>query len=69
MRLCGTVDSCFGQKLNSLLIAEDEIIDLCERTIANYKKLQPAEFVQQLPKSTTRKILKRLIRARVKNRQ
>ena len=62
MRLCGTVDPIFDQKLNSSLIAEDEIIDLRERTIVHYKKGQPIEFVQQLPKSTTRKILKRLIK-------
>lgn len=37
-------------------ITEDEIIDFCERTIANYKKPQSVEFVQQLPKSTTGKI-------------
>ena len=76
MAVIGISDDYWGELVKAYVvlkegmsIAEDEIIDLCERTIANYKKPKSVEFVQQLLKSTTGKILKRLVKARVKNQQ
>jgi acyl-CoA synthetase (AMP-forming)/AMP-acid ligase II len=45
-------------------VTEEEIISLCKENIASYKKPRSVEFVQQLPKSPTGKILKRVIRER-----
>ena len=76
MTAIGISDDYWGELIKAYVvlkegksITEDEIIDLCERTITNYKKPQSVEFVQQLPKSPTGKILKRLIKARVKNQK
>jgi acyl-coenzyme A synthetase/AMP-(fatty) acid ligase len=47
---------------------EEEIIDLCKKTIASYKKPRSVEFVEELPKSPTGKILKRVIRDLYRNK-
>jgi len=46
-----------GKKAN-----EDDIISFCKQYLASYKKPRWVEFRQELPKSPTGKILKRLIR-------
>jgi acyl-CoA synthetase (AMP-forming)/AMP-acid ligase II len=59
----------WGEAVKALVVLKDgmqateqEIIDLCKETIASYKKPKYVEFVDQLPKSPTGKILKRVIR-------
>jgi long-chain acyl-CoA synthetase len=66
----GVPDDYWGESVKALVVlkegmcaTEDEIIDLCKKTIASYKKPRSVEFVQQLPKSPTGKILKRVIKA------
>jgi acyl-CoA synthetase (AMP-forming)/AMP-acid ligase II len=65
----GVPDDYWGESVKAFVVlkegryaTEDEIIDLCKKTIASYKKPRSVEFVQQLPKSPTGKILKRVIK-------
>lgn len=44
--------------------SEHEIIDVCRRNIASFKKPQSVEFTDFLPKSSTGKILRRELRAK-----
>jgi len=66
----GVPDDYWGESVMAFVVlkegmcaTEDEIIDLCKKTIASYKKPRFVKFVQQLPKSPTGKILKREIKA------
>lgn len=45
-------------------ISEDEIISLCEKNLARFKKARHVEFVDELPKNATGKILKHVLRER-----
>ncbi|MFH1112824.1 MAG: long-chain-fatty-acid--CoA ligase [Pseudomonadota bacterium] len=65
----GVPDDYWGEAVKALVVlkegmqaTEREIIDLCRENIASYKKPKSVEFVEQLPKSPTGKILKRVIR-------
>ncbi len=65
----GVPDDYWGESVKAYVIlkegmkvTEQEIIDLCKQTIASYKKPRSVEFVRQLPKSPTGKILKRVMR-------
>lgn len=65
----GVPDDYWGESVKALVVlkqgkaaTEEEIIDLCKENIASYKKPRSVEFFQQLPKSPTGKILKRVIR-------
>ena len=65
----GVPDDYWGESVKAFVVlkegmyaTQDEIIDLCKKTIASYKKPRSVEFVQQLPKSPTGKILKRVIK-------
>lgn len=65
----GVPHDYWGESVKALVVlkegmkaTEEEIINLCKENIANYKKPKSVEFVQQLPKSPTGKILKRVIR-------
>jgi long-chain acyl-CoA synthetase len=46
----------------------EEIIDLCKKNLADYKAPRIVEFVAELPKNPTGKILKRELRAKEKTR-
>lgn len=65
----GVPDAYWGESVKAFVVlkegmsaTEDEIIDLCKMTIASYKKPRSVEFVEQLAKSPTGKILKRVIK-------
>ncbi|MGD8612746.1 MAG: long-chain-fatty-acid--CoA ligase [Desulfobacterales bacterium] len=65
----GVPDDYWGESVKAYVVlkggmnaTEEEIIDLCKKAIASYKKPRSVEFVQQLPKSPTGKILKRVIK-------
>ena len=67
----GVPDEYWGESVKAFVVlkdgmqvTEEEIISLCKENIASYKKPRSVEFVQQLPKSPTGKILKRVIRER-----
>ena len=70
----GVPDDYWGESVKAFVVlkqgmkvTEDEIIDLCKKTIAGYKKPRSVEFVQQLPKSPTGKILKRVIKSQYRH--
>jgi acyl-CoA synthetase (AMP-forming)/AMP-acid ligase II len=70
----GVPDNYWGESVKAFVVlkegmcaTKDEIIDLCKKTIASYKKPRSVEFVQQLPKSPTGKILKRVIKAQYRH--
>jgi acyl-CoA synthetase (AMP-forming)/AMP-acid ligase II len=65
----GVPDDYWGESVKALVVlkegmdaTEDEIIDLCKEKLANYKKPKSVEFRHELPKNSTGKILKRVIR-------
>lgn len=65
----GVPDDYWGESVKAFVVlkdgmkaTEEEIISLCKNNIASYKKPRSVEFVDQLPKSPTGKILKRVIR-------
>jgi acyl-CoA synthetase (AMP-forming)/AMP-acid ligase II len=65
----GVPDDYWGESVKALVVlregmtaTEEEIIDLCKRNLASYKKPRSVEFVDELPKNPTGKILKRVIR-------
>ena len=65
----GVPDDYWGESVkafvvlkNGMTVAEEEIINLCKENIASYKKPRSVEFMHELPKSPTGKILKRVIR-------
>jgi acyl-CoA synthetase (AMP-forming)/AMP-acid ligase II len=71
----GVPDDYWGESVKAFVVlkegmcaTEDEIIDLCKKTIASYKKPRSVEFLRQLPKSPTGKILKREIKAQYRHR-
>ncbi len=65
----GVPDDYWGESVKALVVlkdgmkaTEEEIIDLCKERLANYKKPKSVEFRRELPKNSTGKILKRVIR-------
>lgn len=65
----GVPDDYWGESVKAFVVLKDgkhatetEIINLCKENIASYKKPRSVAFVDQLPKSPTGKILKRVIR-------
>ena len=65
----GVPDDYWGESVkafvvlkNGMKVTEEEIINLCKENIASYKKPRSVEFMHELPKSPTGKILKRVIR-------
>lgn len=65
----GVPDEYWGESVKAFVVlkngmkaTEEEIIGLCKQNLASYKKPRSVEFVEQLPKSPTGKILKRVIR-------
>jgi acyl-CoA synthetase (AMP-forming)/AMP-acid ligase II len=65
----GVPDEHWGESVKAIVVLKDgeqaeeqELIDLCKSTLASYKKPRTVEFWDTLPKSSTGKILKRVIR-------
>jgi long-chain acyl-CoA synthetase len=65
----GVPDDYWGEAVKALIVlkpdaraTEEEIIALCKKNLASYKKPKSVEFRSQLPKSPTGKLLKRVIR-------
>ena len=64
----GVPDPLFGEQVKALIVLKDlqpvtqeDILELCQRYLAPYKVPKIIEFVDQLPKGPTGKILKRLL--------
>lgn len=65
----GIPDDYWGESVKALVVlkegkqaTEEEIINYCKERLASYKKPKSVEFREELPRSTTGKILKRKIR-------
>jgi long-chain acyl-CoA synthetase len=65
----GVPDDYWGESVKAFVVlkpgmkaTEEDIVNMCKKTIASYKKPRYVEFMDQLPKSPTGKILKRVIR-------
>ena len=65
----GVPDDHWGESVRALVVlkkgasaTEMELIDYCRENLASYKKPRAIEFREELPKSSTGKILKRVIR-------
>ena len=62
-------DPLKGEKVNAAIVLKDgasvtaeDIIAYCREKLAVYKAPERVEFVRELPKSATGKILKRILR-------
>jgi fatty-acyl-CoA synthase len=67
----GVHDEKFGQRLKAFVVlasgrslSEDEVKDYVRRNLANYKIPRDVEFLDELPRNTTGKVLKRELRDR-----
>jgi long-chain acyl-CoA synthetase len=65
----GVPDDHWGESVKAIVVLkagaaadEQELIDLCQASLASYKKPRTVEFRDALPKSSTGKILKRVVR-------
>lgn len=65
----GVPDEIYGEAVKALIvprrgagITEEEIVQLCTKHIASYKKPKSIEFVEELPKNFQGKILKRALK-------
>ena len=59
-------DSRSGRLKSGAQVTRDEIIGYCRENMANYKVPTVVDFVDELPKSATGKILKRVLRDQAK---
>lgn len=67
----GVPDERWGETVKALVVLKegqtlsvDEIIDACKRHLASYKKPTSVDFLGELPKNSTGKILKRVLKER-----
>ena len=65
----GVPDDVWGESVKAFValrpgaaVSEAELIDHCRRQLAGYKKPRSVEFMESLPKGSTGKILKRVLR-------
>jgi acyl-CoA synthetase (AMP-forming)/AMP-acid ligase II len=58
----GEAVKAFIVKREGITLSEKEIIEHCKKNIASYKKPQKVEFVKDLPRNPTGKILKKLLK-------
>lgn len=60
----GEAVKCYVVKKNEAL-TEDELLDYCSHHLAKYKIPSSIEFIEELPKNTTGKILRRALKTQV----
>ncbi len=67
----GVPDDRWGETVKAVVVLKegktlsaDDIIDACKRNLASYKKPTSVDFVGELPKNSTGKVLKRVLRDR-----
>lgn len=67
----GAPDERWGETVKAVIVLKEgetlsaeELIDACKRHLASYKKPTSVDFVGELPKNSTGKILKRVLRER-----
>ncbi len=60
----GEAVSCYVVK-NDPALTESELMDYCKKHLAKYKLPSSIEFIEELPKNTTGKILRRVLKQKV----
>jgi long-chain acyl-CoA synthetase len=67
----GVPDEKWGETVKAVIVLKEgetlsaeELIDACKRNLASYKKPTSVDFIGELPKNSTGKILKRVLRER-----
>jgi long-chain acyl-CoA synthetase len=67
----GVPDEKWGETVKAVIVLKEdetlsaeELVDACKRNLASYKKPTSVDFVGELPKNSTGKILKRVLRER-----
>lgn len=70
----GVPDSTWGESVKAIIVAkagkivkENEIIEFCKNNLAGYKKPKSVEFVADMPRTPTGKILKRELKDKYRN--
>jgi acyl-CoA synthetase (AMP-forming)/AMP-acid ligase II len=65
----GVPDEVWGEAVKAVVVlrpgataTEEELIEHCRERLASYKKPKSVEFVHELPKTATGKVLRRLVR-------
>jgi len=65
----GVPDERWGEAVKAFVVvrkgeqvSEEEIIQFCKKSLASYKKPKSVEFVMDLPRNPTGKILKKVLR-------
>lgn len=71
----GVPDNVYGERVKAFVILKEgqkasaeELISFCKEKIASYKAPKEIEFVKEIPKSPTGKILKRILREEEKSK-
>ena len=70
MAVFGVDDEKFGQRLKAVIVkkgslSEDEVRDYVKSNLAGYKAPRDVVFVDELPRTSTGKVLKRELQGRV----
>ena len=67
----GVPDELWGEAIKALVVrrqgadsSEDDIIDFCKDRLASFKKPKSVEFIPELPRGATNKVLRRTLRER-----
>jgi acyl-CoA synthetase (AMP-forming)/AMP-acid ligase II len=67
----GVPDSKWGESVKAIVVLEDgaspdeaELIDWCRQRLAHYKSPRSVDFVTELPRNPSGKVLKRQLRER-----
>ena len=70
----GVPDQRMGEEIMAVIVpkkgqtvSDEEIVDLCVKNLARYKKPRSIEYVESLPKNPSGKILKRELREQYKS--
>jgi fatty-acyl-CoA synthase len=69
--IIGIPDPDWGERVMAIIVmkpgekmTQEEVIEFCRQNMASYKKPRQVEFVNELPKSSTNKVLKYVLRER-----
>jgi len=60
--LAGEVAKAYVVLKDGCTLREDELIEFCKQRVAPYKKIREVQFISEIPKTPTGKILRRVLR-------